>query len=742
MFKFTRLTLAILIGCCQYANAEDIANSRLWMNPKLNAEQRAQALVNAMTLDEKIRRVHSEMALPILGFSVPEGAIGSAGYVPADDKLGIPALQVSDASLGVTNPANVRPKDGATALPSGLSSAASWDPSLSFQNGQLIGSEAWSKGFNVLLAGGVNLARDPRNGRNFEYYGEDPLLAGILVGNNIRGIQSQHVLSTIKHFAMNDQETARQGMSADIAEDAMRESDLLAFKIAMEIGHPGAVMCGYNRVNGTYSCENAMLLQKILKDDWKYPGFVMSDWGAVHSAEAALKGLDIEMGSQLDKLLYGNVWFDKPLAQAARDKLEYSARLDDMNRRILRSLFENGLFEHPPAITPVDYKNHAAKAQHAAEEGMVLLRNESSFLPLKDRPQNILVIGGNADIGVLTGAGSSQVTPPGEPPMMVHTGGEGLLNSLRDQTWFKSSPLAALKANLPQSNMTFNDGRSAGEAAALAKKADIVIVFATQWMMESYDAFDLSLPDGQDAMIEAVAKANPHTAVVLETGGAINMPWLNETKAILQAWYPGSAGGPAIANVLTGVVNPSGHLPVTFPKNLQQLPRPEIVGFGQSENASVNVNYNIEGSDVGYRWFAKHNEKVLFPFGYGLSYTRFSFKGLHVDSLNPLKLSVNVKNVGESKGKAVPQFYLHSINRNAETRLLGWDKVELAPGEERRVAVTVDPRLLAHFSTTDRGWKIAAGDYTVAVGSSSADQAETATVVLKPALFTDTAVSH
>ncbi|HAT1619881.1 TPA: glycosyl hydrolase [Raoultella planticola] len=742
MFKFTRLTLAILIGCCQYANAEDMANSRLWMNPKLNAEQRAQALVNAMTLDEKIRRVHSEMALPILGFSVPEGAIGSAGYVPADDKLGIPALQVSDASLGVTNPANVRPKDGATALPSGLSSAASWDPSLSFQNGQLIGSEAWSKGFNVLLAGGVNLARDPRNGRNFEYYGEDPLLAGILVGNNIRGIQSQHVLSTIKHFAMNDQETARQGMSADIAEDAMRESDLLAFKIAMEIGHPGAVMCGYNRVNGTYSCENAMLLQKILKDDWKYPGFVMSDWGAVHSADAALKGLDIEMGSQLDKLLYGNVWFDKPLAQAARDKLEYSARLDDMNRRILRSLFENGLFEHPPAITPVDYKNHAAKAQHAAEEGMVLLRNESSFLPLKDRPQNILVIGGNADIGVLTGAGSSQVTPPGEPPMMVHTGGEGLLNSLRDQTWFKSSPLAALKANLPQSNMTFNDGRSAGEAAALAKKADIVIVFATQWMMESYDAFDLSLPDGQDAMIEAVAKANPHTAVVLETGGAINMPWLNETKAILQAWYPGSAGGPAIANVLTGVVNPSGHLPVTFPKNLRQLPRPEIVGFGQSENASVNVNYNIEGSDVGYRWFAKHNEKVLFPFGYGLSYTRFIFKGLHVDSLNPLKLSVNVKNVGESKGKAVPQFYLQSINRNAETRLLGWDKVELAPGEERRVAVTVDPRLLAHFSTTDRGWKIAAGDYTVAVGSSSADQAETATVVLKPALFIDTAVSH
>ncbi|MBO9530347.1 MAG: glycoside hydrolase family 3 C-terminal domain-containing protein, partial [Acinetobacter oleivorans] len=599
-----------------------------------------------------------------------------------------------------------------------------------------------SKGFNILLAGGINLARDPRNGRNFEYYGEDPLLAGIMVGHSIRGIQSQHVLSTIKHFAMNDQETVRQGMSADISEDAMRESDLLAFKIAMEIGQPGAVMCGYNRVNGIYSCENKELLQRILKDDWKYRGFVMSDWGAVHSAEAALTGLDIEMGSQLDRLLYGNVWFDKPLAEAAKDKPEYLARLDDMNRRILRSLFDSGLFEHPPTITPIDYKKNAEKVQHAAEEGMVLLKNESGFLPLKDKAQNILVIGGNADIGVLTGGGSSQVTPVGESPMIVHTGGEGLLNSLRDQTWFKSSPLAALKANLPKSKITFNDGRNVGEAAALAKKADIVIIFATQWMMESYDAFDLSLPDGQDAMIEAVAQSNPQTAVVLETGGAISMPWLKNTKAVLQAWYPGSAGGPAIANVLTGIVNPSGHLPVTFPKSLKQLPRPEIVGFGEPENAKVNVNYNIEGAEVGYRWFAKRNEKVLFPFGFGLSYTRFTFNGIHVDSTNPLKMSVNVKNVGDIKGKVVPQFYLHNVNKKVKTRLLGWEKVELAPDEEKRVTVTVDPRLLADYSIKDKQWKIAAGNYTVAVGSSSEDDSEKTTVVLEPSSFADSAVSH
>ena len=326
--------------------------------------------------------------------------------------------------------------------------------------------------------------------------------------------------------------------------------------------------------------------------------------------------------------------------------------------------------------------------------------------------------------------------------MIVHTGGEGLLNSLRDQTWFKSSPLAALKKNLPKSKITFNDGRNVGEAAALAKKADIVIIFATQWMMESYDAFDLSLPDGQDAMIEAVAQSNPQTAVVLETGGAISMPWLKNTKAVLQAWYPGSAGGPAIANVLTGIVNPSGHLPVTFPKSLKQLPRPEIVGFGEPENAKVNVNYNIEGAEVGYRWFAKRNEKVLFPFGFGLSYTRFTFNGIHVDSTNPLKMSVNVKNVGEIKGKVVPQFYLHNVNKKVKTRLLGWEKVELAPDEEKRVTVTVEPRLLADYSIKDKQWKIAAGNYTVAVGSSSEDDSEKTTVVLEPSSFADSAVSH
>ncbi|MEX3046626.1 beta-glucosidase [Klebsiella variicola] len=712
-----------------------------WQDETLSPDQRASALTQAMTLDEKIRRVHSEMAMPVFGISVPAGAIGSAGYVPEEKKYGIPAWQVTDASLGVANPANVRPGDGATALPAGLSSAASWDPVLNYKNGQLIGDEAWRKGFNVLLAGGINLARDPRNGRNFEYYGEDPLLAGIMVGQSIKGIQSQHVMSTIKHFAMNDQESARFGMSANISEPAMHESDLLAFQIAIEQGQPGAVMCGYNRVNGIYACENPDLLQKTLKDKWGYSGFVMSDWGAVHDTAAALTGLDIEMGSQVDNLLFGNVFFDKLLRDKAQTTEQYRVRLDDMNRRILRSMFDVGLFEHPPIKSLVDYESHKQQVRHAAEEGMVLLRNERNVLPLNHIPRHILVIGGHADAGVISGAGSAQVIPVGGPALSIHTGGGGMMAELRNQVYLKSSPLDALKKALPDSKITFNDGRNPAEAAALARDADVVIVFATQWMMESYDAYDLSLPEGQDALIDSVAHVNPHTVVVLETGGPVLMPWLDKTAAVLEAWYPGSAGGEAIARVLTGEVNPSGHLPITFPKSLQQLPRQEIAGFG-TDAAKVDVDYNREGADVGYKWFTRQKESPLFPFGFGLSYTQFTYRDLRIEQHEPLVVSVAVTNAGRIAGKAVPQVYLTAVNGKQMARLLGWQKVALQPGELQRVSIQVDPRLLANYSVPDGGWKISSGNYRVAAGDSSAHLPLTQSVEIATKTFGDSPVSR
>ncbi|MDE2317398.1 MAG: glycoside hydrolase family 3 protein, partial [Xanthomonadaceae bacterium] len=353
------LNLLAAGGTCAAAGTS--GNARPWMNSKLSPGQRADLVLKAMTQDEKFRLIRVDFGDTENGHVMAPGALGSAGYGPAIARLGLPAIQESDAGLGVAKPLKL----GATALPSGLATAASFDPAVAYAGGAMIGSEAHRRGFNVMLAGGVDLVRDPRNGRNFEYAGEDPLLAGLTVGNAIAGIQSQHLVSTIKHYAFNDQETGRTTVSADIGEAAARESDLLAFEIAIATGHPGAVMCSYNRVNAVYACENAWLLNDVLKHDWHYPGFVMSDWGAVHSgAKAALAGLDQESaGETFDK----EVYFDKPLRAAVASGKVPQSRIDDMARRILRSLFAAGVMDHPATQAPIDFAADRKVAQRAEE---------------------------------------------------------------------------------------------------------------------------------------------------------------------------------------------------------------------------------------------------------------------------------------------------------------------------------------------------------------------------------------
>ncbi|MEE7560812.1 glycoside hydrolase family 3 protein, partial [Xanthomonas sp. Kuri4-2] len=317
--------------------------ARPWMDTALSADQRADRLVQAMTEDEKFVMLRSYFGLGTDKLPKPEGALGSAGYVPGIERLGIPAQQLADAGVGVTNPGGIRPGDFATAMPSGPLSASTWNRELAYQGGKLMGRESWQLGFNVLLAGSVNLQRDPRNGRNFEYAGEDPLLAGVLVGESIRGIQSEHVLSTMKHYALNDMETRRNFHSAQIGEQAMHESDLLAFELALEIGQPGSVMCSYNKVNGVYGCEHDYLLNQVLKQEWKYPGYVMSDWGGVHSgSKAALAGLDQQSAGEV---FDAAVFFDQPLRMAVSAGVVPRARLDDMVHRILRSLIAVGAFD-------------------------------------------------------------------------------------------------------------------------------------------------------------------------------------------------------------------------------------------------------------------------------------------------------------------------------------------------------------------------------------------------------------
>ena len=672
-------------------------------------DQRAERLNRELTLDERITLVHGLLALPFGKDAPPPDAIPAAGYVPGVPRLGIPALHESDASLGVTNPFQARPGDGATALPSGLALAATFNPAVAYAGGAMIGSEARAKGFNVLLAGGVNLTREPRNGRNFEYLGEDPLLAGTLAGESVRGIQSNHIISTVKHFALNDQETGRHVVNELIEEAAFRESDLLAFELAIERGHPGSIMCAYNKVNGPYACGNSFLLNQVLKGDWSYPGWVMSDWGAVYATDFAANGLDQESGEQLDQ----QVFFGAPLRAAVQSGGIAPGRLQDMTRRILRSMFAAGLFDYPVSRSDIDYSAHAEVARQEANEAIVLLRNRDATLPLSTTVARILVVGGRADLGTLSGGGSSQVVPPHvNPRAIIPLGGEGEMAAWKNMTYQSSPPLAAIRARASQATVAFDDGLYVSAAVARAKQSDVVIVFANQWTTESEDVPDLSLPSGQDELIKALVAVNPHTVVVLQTGGPVQMPWLERSAAVLEAWYPGARGADAIADVLFGQVNPSGRLPITFPTSIGPLP-----GFGLPAKQPFDAPHP-RGAAVGYR---DTGAKPLFPFGFGLSYARFSYHNLAVSGGKTLTVSFDVHNDGQVSGKDAPQVYLTSAAGKPVKRLVGFRKVELNPGSDSKVSVSVDPRLLAQFDVKKQRWHVAAGQYHIVVGASSAD---------------------
>jgi beta-glucosidase len=725
-FKTATISLAALILATS-AQAADPA--RPWMNTKLTPDERARLLDEALTLDERIGLLHGPMAMPVLNFTKPEGAIGSAGYFPGVPRLGLPALQETDASLGVTNPLGMRPGDGATALPASLALAATFDPKLAFAGGAVVGAEARAKGFNILLGGGVNLARDARGGRNFEYVGEDPLLAGVMAGEAIRGAQSQDIVSTVKHFAVNGQETGRNFANSVIDEAAARESDLLAFQIAIERGQPGSVMCAYNLVNGAYSCGSDHLLNGVLKRDWGYKGWVMSDWGAVYEPGYALKGLDQQSGEQLDPEIY----FGARLKAEVESGQIPAARVSDMSRRILRSLFATGVIDKP--VSPggaIDYAAHAQVAKTVALDATVLLKNQGGVLPLRADLKTILVVGGHADAGVLSGGGSSQVVAPDKPTVAIALGGDGMMAQFRKMHFHPSSPLDAIRASAPGAQVTYDDGRYPQAAAARAKAADVVIVFANQWMGEGEDAPDLSLPDGQDALIAALTAANPKTVVVLQTGGAVTMPWLDQSAAVLEAWYSGARGGEAIADLLFGKANPSGRLPITFPASLDQYPRVVLPGLTAAPKTRFDVVYD-EGADIGYRRLAKTGAKPLFPFGYGLSYTTFAYEGLSAKAGGELVLAATVRNTGERQGATVAQVYLVEAAGKPVKRLVGFAKVDLRPGEERRVSLTVDPRLLADFDAKAGRWRVSGGAYRFALGASSADLGAPISAKLKAA---------
>ena len=690
---------------------------------------RAQSLVAHMTQDEKFSWLSGPMAIPLSDQARAAGALGSAAFYPGMARLGIPAMQQADASLGISNIGDVRPGDHATALPSSLSLGATFNPQLALAGGALVGREARAKGFNVQLAGGANLIRDPRNGRNFEYISEDPLLTGVLAGHSVAGIQAQGIVSTVKHFIANGQETGRVMVSSNLSEAAMRESDLLAFQIAIEIGKPGAVMPGYNLVNGDYASENQFLLQQVLKGDWQFPGWVMSDWGATHSTvKAALAGLDVQSGANLDDADY----FGAALREAVADGRVPQARIDDMVTRILTSLITLGALDPAPnqaAPLPIDFSSHKLIAQRQAEEGIVLLTNARATLPLPQRLKKLLVIGEHADHGVLCGGGSSAVAPLGS----LKQAGTSIMGISVDKVYQPSPLVAAIAEESAARQVVFLDGLDLQRVLDAAPSADAVIVFAQEWRSEGLDAVGLALPGQQDALISAIARVNPSTIVVLQAGGPVTMPWRDQVAAILAAWYPGSGGGPAIAGVLFGRVNPSGRLPVTFPASDAQLPRPAQLDPETTtsnpgtprKGGIIPIDYDIEGADVGYRWFEREHLTPLFPFGFGLSYTTFELSDLRLSVEGQFKATVQVANPGQRTGAVVVQIYVARLGDDGYVkRLAGFVKLTLAPGQRASAELDLEARIFARWQQENgvSAFHITKGTYRIWAAQHALDE--------------------
>ena len=732
------LGILILSAVPYFSFAQSADKAHIWMNTRLSPDERASMVVKVMTLDEKISMLHGT-GMPGLSPMSPLAihSNGGAGFVPAIPRLGIPAIQMSDAAYGVRSSG----ENGryATALPSDIAGAASWDLDAGYEYGALIGRELRAQGYNMSLGGGTNLTREPRNGRTFEYLGEDPILGGKMVGSVMKGLQAQHVIGDIKHYALNDQEAGRNAVNVNIDKRAARESDLLAFEIGLQEGDVAAVMCSYNRVDGDYACENKYLLTDLLKKDWNFKGFVLSDWGGTHStAKASAAGLDHEQP--------GELFFGDDLKKAVEAGKVPVAEIDDHVHRILRAMFATGVVDDPPQKSVVDVVGGFEVAQKIAEQSTVLLKNDHAQLPLDaSRIQSIAVIGPHADVGMISGGGSAQVDPPGGNAIMPP--GKGQTRWL-EKIWFPTSPLKAIRAKAPGANVQFDSGADPAAAAALAKTADVAIIFAYQWESEGMDLDSLALPENQDDLIAKVAAANPHTVVVIESGGPVTMPWADQVSGILEAWYAGSRGADAVANLIFGDVNPSAKLPVTFPKSVSDLPHPTVVqpppasvpNYMQREVwkqiatglAPFQVTYD-EGVKVGYKWYDAEHKPVLFPFGYGLSYTTYAYSNFKVMPGKNPHVTFTVTNTGKRAGAEVAEVYasLPAASSEPPKRLVGWSKVKLNAGESKEVSVDVDPKYLSIFNVQQNAWQLLPGDYTFMAGGSSQELPLNASVSLK-----------
>ena len=688
------------------------------MDASRPADQRAQQLLGAMTIDDKIALTQGQVS-----------PYGFASEIPANDRLCIPAFVQSDGPAGIAG-GFAGTQAGVTGFPVGMSQAATWDTALQRRLGDAMAKEALAKGANVLLAPAVNIGRIPLNGRNFEYFGEDPFLAARTAVAEVRGIQSNPVVATIKHYAVNNQEADRNTVSAEVDERTQREIYLPAFEAAVREAGAGSVMCAYNRVNGEYACENPSLLTEILKDDWGFDGWVMSDWGATHTTEkAALAGLDQEQMVLLSQH-YGAAL--KEAVEAGRVPM---GRLDDMVLRVITPAFRLGLFDERPAPQPAAYGANASTAESqnvaldVAEGGSVLLKNADGLLPLDQLPPGARI----AVIGRAASPAGAQIAAAGAGSAHVNFTAE--------------DPLAAItqRAASQQAVVTYSEGDSVADAAAAAAAADVAVVFVRDLASEGNDRPSFELNDGichllvctqtpstADELVAGVAAANPNTVVVTLTGGPHAMPWLDGVRGLLAMWYPGQRFGSAAAALLFGDVNPSGKLPQTYPRRLEDGPVRTPEQYPGTEGKAV---YS-EGLGVGYRWYDAQGIEPLFPFGFGLSYTTFDIAGLRIEPgprrTTRARLRFTVSNTGERAGAEVPQVYVRFPRRSGEPpkQLKGFDKVALGRGESETVTLTLGRRAFSRWDAETDGWVVDRGCYRILVGRSSRDILQRATVAV------------
>jgi beta-glucosidase len=652
-------------------------------------EQRAAALVAQMTLDEKISQVHT----------TGTGAGGVSRLVPGIPRLGVPDLRITNGPAGVGT-GSVPTQPSATALPAPVALAASFDTGLARRYGVLEGRETADVGHNLIEAPDVNIVRVPQGGRAFENYGEDPYLAGQLAVADIEGIQSQGVMAEVKHYAANDQETNRATIDEIIDDRTLHEIHLPAFEAAVTQAGVATVMCAYPAINGSFSCQNTQLLTGILRQQWHFQGFVQSDFGATHDPIASA-----EAGQDLE--LHDNGPFDQPLKQAVLDGAVSMATLDQMVIARLATEIRFGLFDHPATVTPIDAAAGGAVARSVAEQSAVLLKNAGGQLPLDAAAvHSVAVIGPYAQQVHPGGGGSSHVNP-----------------------LYTVSPVQGISQRVgPGVSVAADSGTDPAAAAAVARTADVAVVIVGDAEREGADRPNMSLTGNQDQLVQAVVAANPHTIVVLNSGAQVLMPWVDSVPAILQTWYPGEEDGNALAALLFGDVNPSGKLPVTFPRSETQTP---IASPERWPGVNGTVTYS-EGLQVGYRWYDAQGQDPLFPFGYGLSYTSFALRHL---SLSPgpdgsVRVGLEVTNTGTRAGAEVVQLYLGDPASAGEPphQLKGFTKVYLQPGQTRHVGLVLDRRAFSTWDTAGQRWAPVSGRFQVAVGDSSRNLPLTAVV--------------